>query len=106
MKTISPENGSRGCAALYQEESSPAGCYETRADCALGDCPQGARVRIRELRGCRGVLSRLYSLGFTPGTVITVYEGGGPGGFRVEVRDTCVVLDSHAAGSIVCDPVF
>ena len=85
--------------------AAPAG--ETRlfpGECRLRDLPDGARTHVRELRGCRHLRSRLYSLGLVPGTAITVH-GRGDAGCRVEVRDTCLVLDCESASSILCDAV-
>ena len=62
----------------------------------------GIAARVNCVRGCDGIRSRLCALGFTPGTSITVYEGG-ECGCRVQVRDTCVVLDSDSAENILCD---
>ena len=46
--------------------------------------------------------SRLCALGFTPGAEILVYKGENAG-CRVQVRDTCVVLDNDSAESVLCD---
>ncbi len=73
-------------------------------ECRLRDVPDGVKTRVRELRGCRHLRSRLYSLGLTPGAEITVH-GHGDGGCRVEVRDTCLVLDCESADNILCDEV-
>ena len=73
-------------------------------ECRLQELPDGARTHVRELRGCRHLRSRLYSLGFIPGTEIMV-QGRGDAGCRVQVKDTCVVLDSESADSILCDAV-
>ena len=72
--------------------------------CLLKDIPHGARTHVRKLRGCRQLRSRLHSLGFTPGTEITVH-GQGDTGCRVQVRDTCIVLDCDSAGNILCDDI-
>lgn len=71
-------------------------------ECCLRDLPDGALTRVRKLRGCPNLRSRLYSLGFVPGTEILVH-GHGTAGCRIEVRDTCVVLDGESAGCILCD---
>lgn len=90
------------CSA--KEAGVPVSEICPRGECLLKDVPHGVRTHVRELRGCRQTRSRLYSLGFTPGTEITVY-GQGDAGCRVRVRDTCVVLDCDSADSILCDDV-
>ncbi len=82
-------------AEISASETCPAD------ECPLNDIPDGVRTHVRELRGCRQLRSRLYSLGFTPGTEITVY-GHNDAGCRVQVRDTCVVLDCESADNILC----
>lgn len=72
------------------------------AGCRLRDLPDGVRTHVRALRGCQRLRSRLYSLGLIPGVEITV-RGHGEAGCRVEVRDTCVVLDRESADSVLCD---
>ena len=82
--------------------SESAACVGAQRECCLREVPEGTHVRVRGLRGCGGVRSRLCALGFTPGTEITVC-GSGENGCRVQVRDTCVVLDCGSAESILCD---
>ena len=79
---------------------------ETRSGgaCLLKDIPDGVRTHVQKLRGGRQLRSRLHSLGFTPGTEITVH-GQGDAGCRVLVRDTCIVLDCDSAGNILCDEI-
>lgn len=76
---------------------------EAGDDVCLHDMPEGQPAQVRELRGCRQTLSRLCALGITPGVEITLCGKGG-NGCRVQVRDTCVVLDGDCAGSILCVP--
>ncbi|SBW09068.1 FeoA family protein (modular protein) [uncultured delta proteobacterium] len=85
---------------------SPASeaCPRGNGGCRLRDLPDGVRTHVRELRGCQRLRSRLYSLGLVPGTEIIV-RGQGDTGCRIEVRDTCVVLDCESAANIVCDEV-
>lgn len=90
----------RGCMnALKNTPICPA-CNP--GECCLRDLPEGALTRVRKLRGCPNLRSRLYSLGFVPGTEILVH-GHGDAGCRIEVRDTCVVLDGESADCIFCD---
>ncbi|MDL2209403.1 ferrous iron transport protein A [Desulfovibrio sp. OttesenSCG-928-O18] len=76
---------------------------DMREGLCLRDMPEGTPVRVREVRGCRKVLSRLCALGITPGAELTLC-GRGEGGCRVQVRDTCIVLDRDCAESILCVP--
>lgn len=69
-------------------------------ECTLRDLPSGRRARIRSLTGRSCDRSRLCALGFTPGTEIEV--SACCGGLRVRLRNSCVVLDSDLAQSIVC----
>lgn len=83
-------------------ESPYADSSDKRAACRLHDLPDGVRACVRELRGCRHLRTRLYALGLTPGAEVTV-RCHGNAGCRVEVRDTCVVLDRESADSVLCD---
>lgn len=84
---------------------APAASRDEAGECCLRDMPEGARAKVRKLRGCRRTLSRLCALGITPGTEI-VLNGLGSNGCRVQVRDTCVVIDCDSAESIVCASPF
>ena len=77
-------------------------CPHECGECLLPELPDGARTRVRQLRGGRHLRSRLYALGLVPGTEITMC-GHGDSGCRVQVRDTCVVLDGESANSVLCD---
>lgn len=79
--------------------------YHDAGENCLMDLSAGTRVRVRELRGNRRLRSRLYSLGLLPGTEITLC-GRNDTGCRIQVRDTCVVLDCESAGSILCCDLF
>ena len=96
------EKANAAPAATKRIISKNDACGTMHNECCLRDMPEGAHARVRDVRGCARVRSRLCSLGFTPGTQITVY-GRGANGCRVQVRDTCVVLDCDVAESIVCD---
>ena len=90
------------CAAERKPDLAPLPF--PHGGCRLRDLPDGTTARVRELHGCSHLRSRLYSLGIVPGTEITVH-GQGDGGCRVQLRDTCVVLDCESAGCIMCDGV-
>lgn len=103
MDMVNHKSDSCCCEAAHENACTalPEECEE----CCLGNYPTGTRLRIRKLRGCGAITSRLYALGFTPGTTLIVCGSGGAQGCRVQVRDTCMVLDACASGVIVCDPV-
>ena len=92
------------CPACAEREPAGGICPHGAGGCCLRDLPDGARTHVRALRGGRQSRSRLYSLGFVPGTEVLV-SGRGEAGCRVQVRDTCVVLDCESACNILCDAV-
>ncbi|GHV53645.1 iron transporter [Deltaproteobacteria bacterium] len=77
--------------------------YDERCIGRLRDMPDGARLLVREIHGCRKTRSRILALGLTPGTEIVV-SGAAVNGCRVCVRETCIVLDPESAGNILCAP--
>jgi ferrous iron transport protein A len=64
---------------------------------ALRTGEQGAVV---QLQGGHGLLSRMASLGFTPGTEITVLQNFGRGPLIVRVREARVALGRGEAAKI------
>jgi ferrous iron transport protein A len=66
----------------------------------LSAAPAGARVVVQEVRGGHSVLSRLATLGFTPGALLTVVQNFGRGPLIVAVRDARIALGRGEAGSI------
>jgi ferrous iron transport protein A len=64
---------------------------------ALSTGEQGAVV---QLQGGRGLLSRMASLGFTPGATITVLQNFGRGPLIVRVREARVALGRGEAAKI------
>jgi ferrous iron transport protein A len=64
---------------------------------ALNTGEHGAVVR---LEGGRGLLSRMASLGFTPGAEITILQNFGHGPLIVRVREARVALGRGEAGKI------
>jgi len=78
-------------------------------DVAIGDhdnlsaIPSGESVQIREMLGGHHFLSRLVSLGFTPGTHLKVVQNFGRGPIIVSVRDTRVALGRCEAERILID---
>jgi len=55
---------------------------------------------VVDLVGGRGLVSRLATLGFTPGAPVTVVQNYGHGPIIVTVRDTRIALGRGEAGKI------
>lgn len=66
----------------------------------LSSVPPSEIVRIRKLEGGHTFVSRLASLGFTPGTPLRVVQNFGHGPLIVHVRDTRVALGRGEAEKI------
>ncbi len=73
---------------------------QNRACQPLNAAPTGARVVVQEVRGGQGILSRLATLGFTPGALLTVVQNFGRGPLIVAVRDARIALGRGEAGAI------
>jgi ferrous iron transport protein A len=76
---------------------------QTKNGVSLSAVRTGASVHIRSVRGGRHVLSRLASLGFTPGARLRVIQNFGRGPIIVELRDTRVALGRGEARKILVD---
>ena len=63
----------------------------------------GELVRIQTLRGGHHFMSRLASLGFTPGARLRVVQNYGRGPIIVNVRDTRVALGRGEAEKILVE---
>jgi ferrous iron transport protein A len=72
-------------------------------DRSLARVQAGKMVRIAKLEGGHGFLSRLASLGFTPGAALTVVQNFGYGPLIVSLRDTRVALGRGEAGRILVE---
>lgn len=70
---------------------------------SLGAVRTGESVQIRSVQGGRQVLSRLASLGFTPGAQLRVVQNFGHGPIIVSLRDTRVALGRGEASKILVD---
>jgi ferrous iron transport protein A len=70
---------------------------------SLSAVQTGTVVRINEIRGGHGFLSRLASLGFTPGAPLRVIQNYGHGPIIVSLRDTRVALGRGEAAKIVVE---
>jgi Fe2+ transport system protein FeoA len=71
----------------------------------LGMVRGGESVRIIRMRGGHHFLSRLASLGFTPGARLKVVQNYGHGPLIVSLRDTRVALGRGEAEKILVAPV-
>jgi ferrous iron transport protein A len=60
----------------------------------------GGQGKVVQLQGGRGLLSRMASLGFTPGAEVTVLQNFGRGPLIVRVRDARVALGRGEAAKI------
>ncbi|MGB9521755.1 MAG: FeoA family protein, partial [Anaerolineales bacterium] len=65
---------------------------ENKIVCPLIQIKPGERARMVGLRGGKGLVGRLTSLGFTPGVEISMVQNFGRGPLIVSVRDTRVAL--------------
>ena len=70
----------------------------------LGDLTQGKIGLIHTLNGGRRFVSRLASLGFTPGASVTVMRNYGSGPIIVSVRGAQVALGRGEAHRILVHP--
>jgi ferrous iron transport protein A len=70
---------------------------------SLSAVPIGESVQIRTLTGGHHCLSRLASLGFTPGAQLKVIQNYGHGPIIVTLRDTRVALGRGEASKILVD---
>jgi len=55
---------------------------------------------VRELAGGRGFMSRLATLGFTPGAKLTMVQNFGRGPLIVNIRDTRIALGRGEAAKV------
>ena len=70
---------------------------------SLSGAKNGDAVRIRKMQGGQQFLSRLASLGFTPGAHLKVIQNYGSGPIIVRVRDTRVALGRGEASKILVE---
>lgn len=69
----------------------------------LMDIQAGETVQVKSLAGDRALCARLASLGFTPGTAVTLCPSCAAHGSRkVLLRDCPIVIDEQAAASVLC----
>ena len=72
-------------------------------DLCLSELRKGEVAQIERMQGGHQFLSRLASLGFTPGACLTVIQNFGHGPIIVRLRDTRVALGRGEANKIVVE---
>ena len=72
---------------------------------SLGSVRSGESVQIQRMAGGHQFLSRLASLGFTPGAQLEVLQNYGHGPIIVRLRDTRVALGRGEAEKILVEQV-
>ena len=75
----------------------------TRNGVSLSAVQSGESVQIRRMEGGHQFLSRLASLGFTPGAHLQVIQNYGRGPIIVRLRDTRVALGRGEAQKILVE---
>ncbi|NCP15747.1 ferrous iron transport protein A [bacterium] len=69
----------------------------------LSSLKPGERGVVVGLSGGRGLMGRMVSLGFTPGTEVTLLQNYGRGPLLVTVRDTRVALGRGEALKVLVE---
>ncbi len=72
-----------------------------RAIVPLDVVPAGETALLQEIAGGHGLISRLATLGFTPGAPLTVIQNFGHGPLIVQVRDARIALGRGEARRIL-----
>jgi ferrous iron transport protein A len=75
----------------------------TTAGVSLSTVGNGESVRIKQIESGHTLLSRLASLGFTPGTQLRVIQNRGRGPLIVSVRGARVALGRGEAAKILVE---
>jgi len=70
---------------------------------ALSDLPAKARALVRALRGGRDFTSRMGTLGFVPGSLVTVIQNYGRGPVLVIVKDGRIALGRGEALKVLVE---
>ena len=78
----------------------PARSDEQSEDMPLNEMLTGQTGTIQELRGGRGLVGRLASLGFTPGAYVEMLQNYGHGPLIIEIRDVRIALGRGEARNI------
>ena len=71
----------------------------------LSTLKTGVSARVEKMRGGHSFLSRLATLGFTPGARLRVVQNYGHGPIIVNLRDTRVALGRGEAAKILVRPL-
>jgi len=90
----------RGFSRVRRSGMTPAE-LEPEHGLSLGRIESGMWVQIEQMTGGHQFLSRLASLGFTPGARLKVLQNYGHGPLIVSVRDTRVALGRGEAEKIL-----
>ena len=69
----------------------------------LNHFPSGSKVAVASLAGGGGARSRLYALGFTPGTEVLIISGGA-GPLRIKIRGSDLSLGQGLAKKVLVTP--
>ena len=71
----------------------------------LSNAPCGKEVTLTEIKGGRGLRSKLYSMGLVPGVKLRVLCGGGDGGgpLMISVRDSRLAIGRGMAEKIIVE---
>jgi ferrous iron transport protein A len=75
----------------------------THNSVSLSDVQSGESAQIRAMHGGHQFLSRLASLGFTPGANLRVVQNFGHGPIIVNLRDTRIALGRGEATKILVE---
>lgn len=70
----------------------------------LNHFPSGSKVAVSSLAGGRGARSRLYALGFTPGTEVLITSCG-TGPVRLKIRGSDLSLGQGLAEKVLVTQV-
>ncbi len=70
---------------------------------ALSNLPVKERALVRVLRGGKDFTNRMGTLGFTPGTVVTVIQNYGHGPVLVTVKDVRIALGRGEALKVLVE---
>lgn len=89
--------------AIGSRDGGPS-TAETKNDVSLSTVKSGVSAEIQRMLGGHHFLSRLASLGFTPGARLRVVQNYGHGPIIVSVRETRVALGRGEAEKILVAP--
>lgn len=70
---------------------------------SLSALATGEVAMVRQLAGGRGFVSRLATLGFTPGAEVNMVQNFGHGPLIVNIRDTRIALGRGEAAKVLVE---